>query len=127
MIETGVVVDINGGPIYWHLPNGRTAGSIPDSRTLWDVFWENRETLGGFAHSHPGGGRPSPSITDVTTFAAVEAALGKALDWYITSSESLIVCRRTNLRTTPPPKYETELIAEEPSWAKDLRRLSAAP
>ena len=124
MIETGVVFDLNLSPIYWHLPPGRTGGSIPDTRVLWDVFWENRETLGGFAHSHPGGGRPGPSGIDVTTFIAVEAALGKELDWYITSSESLVVCRRTTL---PGAKYITEVIVDEPAWAADLRKLSATP
>ena len=124
MIETGVVLDLNRAPIYWHLPDGRTGGSIPDTRILWDVFWENRDILDGFAHSHPGGGRPVPSSIDVSTFAAVEAALGKELNWYITSSESLIVCRRTVL---PGAKYVTEVIVDEPSWAKDLRQLSAKP
>ena len=124
MIETGVVFDLNLSPIYWHLPAGRTGGSIPDTRILWDVFWENRETLGGFAHSHPGGGRPGPSSIDVSTFAAVEAALGKYLDWYITSSESLVVCRRTAVSGA---KYVTEVVTDEPAWAVDLRKLSDAP
>ncbi len=73
MIECGVVVGIKGA-IHWHLPEGRTMGSIPDTRALWDVFWEHRKLdYLGFAHSHPGSGIPGPSMTDLTTFAAVEA------------------------------------------------------
>ena len=66
MIETGVVVTGNG-PIHWHLPPGRSGGSLPDSRPLWDVLWEHRrEFFLGFAHSHPGSGIPGPSFTDVS-------------------------------------------------------------
>lgn len=89
-IETGVVVNLQGEPIFWHLPDNRSTGYLPDSRTLWDVLWENRNDLLGFAHSHPGKGYPYPSHEDLTTFAAVEAALGRRLSWWI-MSESLIV------------------------------------
>ena len=92
-IEAGVVIDLKGEPIFWHLPEERTGGSLPDSRKLWDVIWENRENLMGFAHSHPGWGMPGPSWTDVTTFSAVEKALDKRLDWWITSSDRIIVAR----------------------------------
>ena len=86
-IETGVVLDLAGQPLYWHLPPGRSMGGLPDSRNLWDVIWENRDIISGFAHSHPGSGKPGPSHTDVTTFAAIEAALGRRLDWWIVSAE----------------------------------------
>lgn len=75
MIEVGVVIGLDFRPRYWHLPPGRTAGSIPDTRSLWDVLWEQRADVAGFAHSHPGSGVPGPSHTDVTTFAAIEAGL----------------------------------------------------
>lgn len=123
MIEAGVVVDKSGSPLFWHLPEGRTAGSLPDSRTLWQVFWDafKDDTLLGFAHSHPGSGVPGPSYSDVTTFAAVEAALGKRLDWWITSSDHVIV-----LRWGGPDKlsYRAEMVTEAPSWVAELRRLS---
>lgn len=89
-IEAGVLVDLACEPIYWHLPLDRSGGALPDSRPLWDVIWENRERLLGFAHSHPGSGIPGPSHEDVTTFAAVEAALGKRLVWWITSADSFV-------------------------------------
>jgi hypothetical protein len=83
MIETAMVFDLDGNVIHWHCPQGRSGGWIPDSRSLWDILWENRENLGGIAHTHPWHGEPAPSGTDVTTFAAIEAALGKRLVWPI--------------------------------------------
>lgn len=123
MIEAGVVVDKSGQPMHWHLPEGRTAGSLPDSRSLWDVLWNafRQDRLLGFAHSHPGSGVPGPSYSDVTTFAAVEAALGKRLDWWITSSDHVVL-----LRWSGPDKisYRATIVTEAPSWAAELRRLS---
>jgi hypothetical protein len=120
-IEAGVVIDLNGEPIHWHLPPGRSGGSLPDSRNLWDVLWDNREHIAGFAHSHPGSGVPGPSHTDVTTFAAIEAALGRRLKWWITSSEHVIV-----LHWEGPSKhtYKQTQLNKDPSWVVELRRLS---
>jgi hypothetical protein len=121
--EVGVVISKIGQPLFWHLPEGRTAGSLPDSRTLWQVLWDafKADTLLGFAHSHPGSGVPGPSYSDVTTFAAVEAALGKRLDWWITSSDHVVV-----LRWGGPDKlsYRPTIVTEAPSWVAELRRLS---
>lgn len=123
MIEAGVVIDKNGQPLHWHLPEGRTAGSLPDSRTLWQVLWDSfkADTLLGFAHSHPGSGVPGPSYSDVTTFAAVEAALGRRLAWWITSSDHVVL-----LRWAGPDKisYRSTIVTEAPSWVAELRRLS---
>ena len=120
-IEAGLVINTYGEPIYWHLPSGRSATRIPDSRELWDVLWHNRQRLAGFAHSHPGSGMPSPSHTDLTTFLAIEQALGKRLQWWITSSERLIRCMRYGEHS---PKYSSIVIAKEPSWAAELRQVS---
>lgn len=123
MIEAGVVVDKRGQPLHWHLPEGRSAGSLPDSQTLWQVLWDafKADTLLGFAHSHPGTGVPGPSYSDVTTFAAVEAALGRRLDWWITSSDHMVV-----IRWGGPDKisYRSTIVTEEPVWLIELRRLS---
>jgi hypothetical protein len=75
------VFDKYGHAIYWHTPPDRTAGSIPDSRPLWDVLWENRTNLGGFIHTHPWWGEAYYSQEDVTTFAAIEDGLGQRLVW----------------------------------------------
>lgn len=121
MIETGVIIGLNGEPIFWHTPGDRTLVSLPDSRNLWDVLWENREKLAGFAHSHPGSGMPGPSYTDVTTFSAIELALGKRLDWWITSSDNIVVVRWTG---PADYTYQRSPMDVEPSWASTLRRLS---
>jgi hypothetical protein len=120
MMEAAVVIDEAGEPIHWHVPPGRTAGSLPDSRQLWDVLWTNRERLRGVAHSHPGGGKPGPSWEDITTFSAVELALGRRLDWWITSADAVVV-----VRWVGPDKYAygAELLATEPSWVARLREL----
>jgi len=121
MIEAGVLIDKNGCPFHWHLPEGRTGGSIPDTRSLWDVIWDNRDHVLGFAHSHPGGGIPAPSWTDLTTFAAIEAALGRRLYWWITSSEHFI-----RLEWCGPEKTDYGFRTSEhtPDWVGELRMYS---
>lgn len=91
MMEAAVVIDTDGQALFWHLPGDRTTVALPDSQTLWEVIWENRDQVAGIAHSHPGSGLPGPSRTDITTFAAIEAAFGRRLKWWITSSDRLIV------------------------------------
>ena len=81
MIEMAMVFTKEGKMIY--LQPGSSAGSVSDSRQLWDEIWENRDIVGGVAHTHPWTGMTQPSSTDVTTFAAVEAGLGKRLIWPI--------------------------------------------
>jgi len=121
MREAGVVIGGDGEPIFWHSPENRSIVSLPDSRLLWDVLFENRECLSGFAHSHPGGGTPGPSYEDVTTFAAVEAGLGRRLLWYIASSDAVVV-----LWWVGPERlaYAKATLEEAPTWADELRRLS---
>ena len=115
MIEAGVVV-VGFEPVFWHSPAGRTGGSLPDSRELWDVLWDLRQNRSevGFAHSHPGTGVPGPSWTDITTFAAIELGLGRRLTWWITSSDHVI-----ELTWRGPGKLGYEAIQiEEPDWAR---------
>ena len=88
-IETALVFDTSGKTIAFHAPLDRTAGSIPDSRSLWDLLWENRHILGGVAHTHPWPGSPWYSQTDVTTFAAVETALGVRLVWAVVTADQV--------------------------------------
>ena len=78
--EVAMVFDKNGQALYWL--NG-TGAYVNDSRSLWDVLWEHRENLGGVAHTHPWDGPTGPSGTDMTTWAAIEAGLGKRLMWPI--------------------------------------------
>jgi len=124
MIEAGVVLIncfVDGHPVYWHLPDGRTGGSLPDSRKLWEILWELRRVDSlGFAHSHPGSGIPCPSHIDITTFCAIESGLGRRLDWWITSADRVI-----KLRWKGPDKHDYEsCLVQEPSWANQLRQYS---
>jgi hypothetical protein len=121
VIEAGVLIDRDGEPLYWHLPPGRSAGALPDSRELWDLIWTNREHISGIAHSHPGGGIPGPSHEDVTTFSAIELALGRRLSWWITSSERTVLVRWSG---PGPYDYVPELLDRDPRWVAELRRLS---
>ena len=118
MIEVAVVIDLKGAPIYWHLPEGRTGGSIPDSRNLWQILWENRDKISAVAHSHPGRGNPGPSVTDITTFTAIEAALGKRFVWYICSEDGFSYSHAKGNGYLTLPYYH------EPAWLPELRRLS---
>lgn len=130
MMEAGVVIGTEGNALHWHLPPGRTGGALPDSRDLWDVMWAafKEGQLDGFAHSHPGSGVPGPSMTDITTFVAIEKALGKNLNWWIISSDAVILLRA---ETPGHPPFYQRLIAKDPSvvvprlsWLDELRRLS---
>lgn len=119
MMEVAVVIAKNGEPIYWHLPPGREAVRIPDTRTLNEVLVQNRDLVQGVAHSHPGAGVPGPSYEDVTTFAAIEGNSWR-LDWWIASQDHLVVCRWVG-----PDRlsYGRQVIADLP-WVHELRRLS---
>ena len=126
-METAVVLDMSQRPIYWHLPPGRSAVSLPDSRKLWDLLWSQRDSLLGVAHSHPGN-LLRPSLVDVSTFAAVEAGLGRRLFWWIVTQESLAVYRyhpRTGGYEIVRTPLTEPMNEETPSWVASLRHLSS--
>lgn len=86
--EAALVFDKEGKTMVWHIPEGSSAGSIPDSRSLWEFLMENKDRIGGVAHTHPWEGAAWPSSTDVTTFSAIERGLGKRFVWpVVTFSE----------------------------------------
>jgi hypothetical protein len=122
MKEAAVIIGYDDEPIFWHAPADRSVGAIPDSRPFWDVIWENRDSIAGIAHSHPGGGVPAPSREDITTFAGVEKGLGKRLNWWIaTNAIAVVLCRWTG-----PHKYDYEVLrvgAGSP-WVEELLRIS---
>jgi len=121
MMEAGVVLDLTGEPLFWHTPRDRSVGALPDSVDLWSIFWENRYNISGFAHSHPGYGMTGPSMTDLTTFAAVESGLGKRLDWWITSGNSMVLVRWSGPERLD---YTTVEVTQQPQWVEDLREIS---
>jgi hypothetical protein len=125
MMETACVIAIDGSPLYWHVPPGRTSVTLPDSRLLWEVLWAERERIGGVAHTHPGRGEPVPSHEDLTTFAALEAALGRRLDWWIATADELAL-----FRWSGPDKLHymrSALPILEAAWLARLRELSSTP
>jgi hypothetical protein len=95
MMEVALVFDREGKTLYWHEPPGRTAGHLPDSEALWAVLWENRDRLGGVAHSHPWSGLAQPSRTDLSTFDAVERGLGRQLLWVVVTMDDVAYIART--------------------------------
>jgi proteasome lid subunit RPN8/RPN11 len=126
MIEAGVVINTHGEPIHWHEPR-HSSGAIPDSRQLWDVLWKAHADgwLDGVAHSHPGSGIPGPSQEDLSTFVAIEAALGRSLSWWITSVDKTVVCNRSTMDSVPGRViYAIRTITDEPTWILELRRRS---
>lgn len=135
-IENAVVVDMDDQPLYWHEPEGRSSGHLPDSQDLWEVIWNNRDKVKGIAHSHPGGGVPGPSHTDVTTFSAIEIALGRRLSWWIISKEHLVELQhrgkdadRYEYIMTDSKPVKDGLIGgytRQPSWLEKLWHISYA-
>lgn len=129
MIETGAVINIHGDVIHWHMPAGRSGGALPDSRQLWDVLWQAQQIgwLAGFAHTHPGSGVPGPSQTDVSTFVAIENALGRSLKWWIASSDRMVRVSRVEMDSVPGREVYTStqiMVEDEPIWVAELRRRS---
>jgi len=126
MIETGVVINVHGEPIFWHAPGGRSSVALPDSRTLWDALWQAHQAgwLAGFAHTHPGTGQPHPSREDMSSFIAIENALGRPLDWWIVSSDITIHVRKSTMDSVPGREIFGITRIGDPSWAPELRRRS---
>lgn len=121
MREVAVVINLYNEPIFWHEPDDSSSGAIPDSRSLWDIIWENRNVILGVAHSHPGGGYPGPSGTDIGTFKAIELALGRPLNWWIASSNKLSLCLSKRAGSDEWCNYE---LPTEPEWVDELRMRS---
>ena len=128
MIEAGVIISTNGEPLYWHEPR-HSSGALPDSRALWDHIWKAHQDgwLAGFAHSHPGSGVPGPSDTDISTFVAIEQAIGRPLSWWITSADRLVVINRSMMDSVPGRviyAVSEVMVEREPFWVAELRRRS---
>lgn len=126
MMETGVVVSIHHEPIFWHEPGGRSSGALPDSRTLWDVLWQAHRDgwLSGFAHTHPGGGLPGPSREDISSFVAIENALGRPLNWWIVNADMTVLIRKATMDSMPGREIFGTTRVDDPVWVPDLRRRS---
>ncbi len=121
-LEAALVIGLDGETIlYRHVPMGRGAAALPDSRKLWDVYWEFRSVMIGQAHSHPGRGWPSPSLEDITSYEACESGLGRRYMWWIASADRLVVVR---WRGPGRSDYDVSHVEDETPWTRDLRELS---
>jgi hypothetical protein len=120
MIETAMVFDKEGKPIFWLGPKGATGGYIPDSRILWDRVWDARDTVGGVIHTHPWSGSPNPSYKDVTTFHAMETGLGKRLLWAIATMDQVRIFKFDGSYYAPAEDVSFE---EESYWINAVREL----
>lgn len=121
-VEAAAVV-WRDGSVTLHEPDGRSAASIPDTRSLWDLCFGGRDRLAGIAHTHPGSGYPSPSREDLTTFAAMEKGLGRRIRWWILSRDSSVLLERSPKN----PGYDvTDFLTpdDEPAWMEVLRAAS---
>lgn len=127
MREVGVVVGQANQALYWHNPITASSTFIDDDRGLWEFIWTRRAEVEGFAHVHPGRGLSSPSHTDVTTFAAIEAALGQRLHWWIVTEDTVALYfwegpGRLDYKLAPGVSVELNNYG----WAPELIRRSQA-
>jgi hypothetical protein len=83
--------------------------ALPDSRARWEAIWSRRAELVAIAHSHPVG--PAAfSGEDVSTMAAIDAALGRDLRYFVVAP-SVTIARHG--------------ICEDEPWWADLLRLAS--
>ena len=88
-------------------------GALPDSRARWEAIWAHRDELTIVAHSHPGGPLAF-STTDRSTMVALDAALGRALEYAVVTPWAMI-------RSSEGTAWEPQ---DEPWWAWLLRSAS---
>lgn len=95
MIETALVFDLEGKTMRFFEPPGRSSGYIPDVQSKGDMGWtekaanilfyyvqENRDRIGGIAHTHPWDGPATPSGIDIATFRVFDSLIpGRQLLW----------------------------------------------
>ena len=120
--ETRLVFDQQGQTILWPNDPERSKAYLPDSQSLWDFLWDNRERLGGVAHTHPWEGEVWASHTDVTTFSAIEKGLGRRLLWPIVTFTHMEV-----FQWVGPGDYDYAPLRNPPvsvEGIEDLRRRS---
>jgi Prokaryotic homologs of the JAB domain len=111
MREVCLLIGKRGAILWADASTSPTA--LPDSRERWDAIWAHREELDAIAHSHPVG--PAAfSAEDESTMAALDAALGRPLRYYVVAPH-VTVTRAGDV---------TETIDPEPWWAGLIRLAS---
>lgn len=120
-IEAAALIHANGREVLcWHLPDGRTWASVPDTSELLQLLVQHRAEMAGTAHSHPGTGVPGPSWTDITTYSVLEKYFGTRFRHWIASMDRMVL-----VIWCGPDRYDYAVTAidkaEEPPWAEELR------
>lgn len=93
--------------------------ALPDSRARWEAIWSRREAVVEIAHTHPLGGAQF-SQEDETTMAALDAALGRRLQYGVVTPTTMI--RRTPCESD---EQSDDLVVEaEPWWTELIRSAS---
>ncbi len=87
--------------------------ALPDSRERWDAIWSNRDRITDVVHSHPLGPRAF-SDEDLSTMAALDAALGRPLRYCVLAPDGLVVREG----------QKESLSNAQPWWAALLRLAS---
>ena len=107
--EVCVLLD-GDGTVLWR-DASTSPVALPDSRARWEAIWRHRDRLAEIAHTHPGG-LLAFSGTDVTTMAAIDAALGRPLRYTIVTPTAIL---------SRDPDGTPHHPETEPPWVKDLR------
>jgi Prokaryotic homologs of the JAB domain len=98
--EACFVVGSAGTLLYADLSGSALA--LPDSRARWEALWRHRGEVREVAHSHPVG-PDAFSEEDLTTMAAVDAALGRPLTYSVVSPGGRLVYRAGHPITAEEP------------------------
>jgi proteasome lid subunit RPN8/RPN11 len=101
------------GTVLWS-DRSASATAMPDSTLRWQAIWRHREQLAVIAHTHPTG-VVAFSDEDLSTFAAIDAALGHALRYAVVTRQAVIYREPGGHRATG---------GDEPSWVALLRQCS---
>ncbi len=91
--------------------------ALPDSRARWEQIWRLREDIVEIAHTHPQGGLKF-SNEDLTTMAALDAALGRRLRYAIVTPDAMLRRHRNE------DGDEDAVVDAEPWWTALIRAAS---
>jgi hypothetical protein len=126
-MEVAVVLDKALTPMLWHVPQDGNSGYIPDTVDLWQFLWENQKDVLGVAHTHPWAGTAAPSMTDLTTFQAIDSGLGRNLHWLIITFNRILVLHRENGEMTKDADLTNTILQLAPTtraWISEIRARS---
>lgn len=112
MVEVCFLISVDGA-VLW-ADRSASAVALPDSRARWEAIWRHRDRLAGVAHTHPSGALAFSS-EDESTMKAIDAALGRRLNYMVVTAEGML---------DRLPDGSDTVIQDEPWWAALLRAAS---